>query len=154
MCHNSESEISGTINCISPFVADWVLKLLTIESTHKGVNQRSKDVTQTQQQRAESPTVTLTWHASKYKVRKLRQSYILNACLCFEDVTLVEFRYFHNIQYPQLLAGVACQVRVTVGDSGLCCLFDGFQALINSFVCGFCTSALGLVLFQIVSKYS
>ena len=33
------------------------------ESTHKGVNQHSKDVTQTQQQRPESPTVTLTWHA-------------------------------------------------------------------------------------------
>ena len=32
-------------------------------STHKGVNQRSK---QTQQQRPESPTVTLTWHACKY----------------------------------------------------------------------------------------
>ena len=39
------------------------------ESTHKGVNQRSKDVTQTQQQRPELPTVTLTWHASTYKVQ-------------------------------------------------------------------------------------
>ena len=34
---------------------------------------RSKNVTQTQQQRPESPTVTRTWHASKYKVRKLHQ---------------------------------------------------------------------------------
>ena len=33
------------------------------ESTHKGVNQCSKDVTQTQQQRPEWPTVTFTWHA-------------------------------------------------------------------------------------------
>ena len=33
------------------------------ESTPKGVNQRSKYVTQTQQQRPLSPTVTLTWHA-------------------------------------------------------------------------------------------
>ena len=32
--------------------------------THKGVNQRSKYVAQVQQQR---PTVTLTWHACKYK---------------------------------------------------------------------------------------
>ena len=32
----------------------------------------SKDVTQTQQQRPESPTVILTWHASKYKGHKLR----------------------------------------------------------------------------------
>ena len=31
------------------------------ESTHKGVNWRSKDVTQVQQRRPESPTVTLTW---------------------------------------------------------------------------------------------
>ena len=29
---------------------------------------RSKDVTQTQQQRPEWPTITLTWHASKYKI--------------------------------------------------------------------------------------
>ena len=36
-------------------------------STHMGVNQRSKDVTQAQQQRLESPTVPLTWHACNYK---------------------------------------------------------------------------------------
>ena len=41
------------------------------DSTRKGDNQRWKDVTQTQQQRPESPTVTLTWHACEYKVRKL-----------------------------------------------------------------------------------
>ena len=35
-----------------------------------GVNQRSEDVT-TQQQRPESPTGTLTCHASKYKVHKM-----------------------------------------------------------------------------------
>ena len=38
----------------------------SVDSTHKGVNQRSKYVTQVQQQRPESPTVTLTWHACKY----------------------------------------------------------------------------------------
>ena len=48
-----------------------------VESIRKGVNQRSKDVTQTQQQRPESPAVTLTWHAGKYKVHKLHQRYIL-----------------------------------------------------------------------------
>ena len=37
------------------------------ESTHKGVNELSKDVSQTQQQRPESPTVTLTLHASNCK---------------------------------------------------------------------------------------
>ena len=38
----------------------------------------SSDVSQgKQQQRPESPTVILTWHASKYKVHKLHQRYIL-----------------------------------------------------------------------------
>ena len=36
---------------------------------------------QAQQQRPESPTVILTWHACKYKVHKLHQMYII-----FEDV--------------------------------------------------------------------
>ena len=35
------------------------------ESTHKGVNKRSKVVTQAQQQRHELPTGTLSWHACK-----------------------------------------------------------------------------------------
>ena len=38
------------------------------ESTHTEVNQRSKYVKQVQQQRHESPTVTLFCHACKYKV--------------------------------------------------------------------------------------
>ena len=38
------------------------------ESTNKGVNQRSKHVTQVQQQRPESPTIPLTWHACKGNV--------------------------------------------------------------------------------------
>ena len=41
------------------------------QSTHKGANQRSKDVTQTQEQRLESPTVALTGNSSKHKVHKL-----------------------------------------------------------------------------------
>ena len=40
------------------------------ESTNKGVNQLAKYETQVQQQRPESPTLTLTWHACKYKVHK------------------------------------------------------------------------------------
>jgi len=54
-------------------------------SINKGVHLSSKDVTQVQQQRPGSPTVTLTWHACKYKVRKLHQRnnfYILTADLC------------------------------------------------------------------------
>ena len=47
------------------------------ETTHKGVNQGWTNVTRTQQ-RPESPTVTLTWHASKYKAYKLHQRYTLS----------------------------------------------------------------------------
>ena len=36
--------------------------------THKGVNYCSKYTTQVLQQRHESPAVTLTWYACKYKV--------------------------------------------------------------------------------------
>ena len=44
---------------------------LCTKSTHLGVTERSKDdVTQTQQQRHESRTVILSWHARKYKVHK------------------------------------------------------------------------------------
>ena len=48
------------------------------ESTHKGVKWRWIYVTQVQQQRPETPTVTLTWHGCRYKVHKLYQRYILN----------------------------------------------------------------------------
>ena len=41
-------------------------------STNKGVNWCAKDITQTQQQKPESPTITLTWHASNYKVQYIR----------------------------------------------------------------------------------
>ena len=46
-------------------------------STNKGANLRSKYLTQVQQQKPESPTVTLTWHACKYKAHELHQRYIL-----------------------------------------------------------------------------
>ena len=46
-------------------------------SANMGVNLRAKSVTQVHQQRPELPTVTLTWHACKYKVHKLHQWYIL-----------------------------------------------------------------------------
>ena len=44
-----------------------------INTLHKGVNQCLKNVTQAQQQKPELPSVTLTWHASKYKVHQLHQ---------------------------------------------------------------------------------
>ena len=53
------------------------------ESTKNIVNQRSKYVTQVQQQRPELPTVTPTWRASKCKVHKLRQRYSLTFILVF-----------------------------------------------------------------------
>ena len=43
----------------------------------QGVNLHSKDITQVQQQRPESLTVSLTCHACKYKVHKLHHRYIL-----------------------------------------------------------------------------
>ena len=46
----------------------------TIHQT-TGVNQRSEDVIRTKQ-RSQPPTVTLTWHASKYKVHKTQQLYL------------------------------------------------------------------------------
>ena len=60
------------------------------ESKLKGVNQRSNDVTEVQQQTPESPTVTLNWHACTcvYKVHKLHQRYSLkcNIVRWCEDV--------------------------------------------------------------------
>ena len=49
--------------------------------------------------RPKSPVVILTWHASKYKVCKLRKRYILPCTLRMyvtlytEDAPLVEFTY-------------------------------------------------------------
>ena len=40
-----------------------------------------KYVTQVQQQRPESLTLTLSWHACEYKVQKLHQRYIHRICL-------------------------------------------------------------------------
>ena len=66
-----------------------------VKSTHKGVNQHSKYVTQGQQ-KPESPTLTLTWNTCKYNVCKLPQRYVLNledvpcTVLNYEDVTYFE----------------------------------------------------------------
>ena len=53
-----------------------------------------------------------------------------------EDVPLVEFMYLEFTCMPSESYLHACQVRVTVGDSGLCCCTCYvFRALINSLVC-------------------
>ena len=49
-------------------------KISAIKSMNKAADLHSKDVTQTQQ-RPELPTVTCTWHASKYKVHELHWRY-------------------------------------------------------------------------------
>ena len=89
------------------------------ESAQKGVNWRSKYVTQAQHQRPESPTATLTWHACKCKVHTLHQRYILSS----------------GGDY------VPCNIRMP-GESYRRCLrslllllYDVFRTLINSLVC-------------------
>ena len=78
------------------------------QSTPRGVNQRSKDVTQTQRQRPESHMVTLIWHASKYKVHKLHQRYILKSnthgmyiIYVFSLVSMIAMP-FCQLQRPQI----------------------------------------------------
>ena len=63
----------------------------------------SKDVTQTQQQRPETPKVTLTWHASRYKVHKLHQStrYINSTRVC---TLRVDTRYMNSTRVCTLRA--------------------------------------------------
>ena len=75
--------------------------------THDGVNQRSKYVTQVQQQRPES--VIRTWHECKYKVHKLHQKYTLY---------ILKMYLWWSLGTSYLYA---CQVRITVGDSGVSC---------------------------------
>ena len=49
-----------------------------VQNQHRReLNLHSIYITQIQQRRPELPTVTLTWHACKYKVHKLHQRYIL-----------------------------------------------------------------------------
>ena len=77
-------------------------------------NHRSKDGTQTQQQRPKSPTVTVTWHASKCNVQKLHHRCIL-WYVCWSFCILYLF---------------ACQLRVTVSDPSFCC-----YVCVTSFEC-------------------
>ena len=60
------------------------------------------------------------------------------------------WRYSNGKLGHLVVSSAACVVRVIFGDSGLFLyLCYVFRALINSPVCWFCTSALGLVLIQI-----
>ena len=94
---NKNNKNKKAWNCIKT-KQNWAQRA-SAESTNKGVNQCSKHITWTQQQRPASPTVALTWHTSK---------------LITQDVPLVESMYF--------IYSHACQVRVTVGKLYLCIL--------------------------------
>ena len=84
--------------------------------------------------RPDLPTVTLTLHASKYKVNEPPENVHLRCSLC----TLYLLTY---------------QVRIAVHDLGLCCcLSDVFWVLLKSLVCRFCTGTPGLVLFWTARK--
>ena len=56
------------------------------ESTHKGVKQR-RMTSHKHNNKSESPTITLTWHACKYKVHKLHERYILFILFIFIFLT-------------------------------------------------------------------
>ena len=61
------------------------------QPTNKGANKLSKGVTKTQQQRpTESPEITLTWHANKYKVHKLRatRATASDIFVCFNNILI------------------------------------------------------------------
>ena len=79
---------------------------------------------QVQQQSSEWPTVTLTWHACKYKVHKLHHRYIL------WDVPLVEFMYFVFTRMP----GESYRRPLRALLLYLCYVF---RELFNSLLCWF-----------------
>ena len=109
----------------------------------KGVNWHSINVTRTQQEWRESPTVTLTWQASKYKVQKFHKRYIEKNSYLEANKYKVHKRHRKyilktlNAVYinstrgdPYLRMYFWCrsctlclptyQMRVAVGDSGFC----------------------------------
>ena len=96
-------------------VSKYITSQTFLGSTNMGVNYHSEYVTQEQQQRPQSPTVTLTWHACKYKVHKP------------EDVPLVEFMYLVFTCMP----GESYRRRLRSLLLYLCYVF---WALINSLV--------------------
>ena len=106
---------------------------LTWHTQHKGVNQRSKVITQTQQQRLErvSPGIQVN---TKY----------INST---KSTSRTEFMHL-------VFTGMPGESYCRQLRSFLLCLYDIFWALINSLVCWFCMSALGLILLQILTWHS
>ena len=73
--------------------------IVNAESTHKGINQSSKCVTQAQQQRPESPTVALTWHASKYNSTSSLSFFLLFFFFSFFFVLFFFFFFFFSLLF-------------------------------------------------------
>ena len=125
------------------------------------------------------PTTTTTTTTTTHKnVVKINTQGSLRMYLCWVYVPCIYTHARWELLWMYLWCSLctlylhACQVRVTVnvplmefmylvftrmpGESYcrrlrslLLCLCDVFRTLINSLICWFCTSALGLVLFQI-----
>ena len=91
------------------------------EKQHTRGYQRSKDVTQTQQQRPESPTVTLCWHARKYKVQ---QSTNVLFCVCSHlgDIRQNKVHKLHQRYIPKWMYKCNGQVQQSVNQ---CFLSNG-----------------------------
>ena len=134
-------------------VLTWPHAAVSRGTSHVTINTQGNYLTleiryTTQQQRPESPTITLTYGMrvnTRYINSTRGTSSIWLNLLNFQlvDIPLVELIHLVLHEY---------QVRVTVGDSDMSLLLYlcyVFGALINSLVRWFCTSALGLVLFQI-----
>ena len=89
------------------------VKSFQLESTNKGGDYHSEDVTQTQQQRPEFLMVTLTWHASKYKVHKPHQRYIPSAWHC-EKQPITGAPYVEACTSPVIHAGFVCLLLLSL----------------------------------------
>ena len=93
-------------------------------------------MTQTQQQRPESPTVTPTWHASKDKAHKVHQKYIEEAMPLAGSVLIMvclyaEIQIFLNNLWSSVVPGmesvdpyhvsvpVFSSVSASVGDGNI-----------------------------------
>ena len=123
-----------------------------VQNQHKGVNWRFKDVSQTPQQRPKSHMITVTWHSSKYKVHKLHQGYTPQTDALPPPSLSVTLRRRHRC--AQAYDRTNIYLFETWHRSLSLCLCDVFLAPISSLVCWFCTSALGLIQFQIVPIHS
>ena len=93
-------------------------------------------MTQVQQQRPQSPTVTLTWHVCKYKVHKLHQRYSRVLWISITaHVWLDVIQYFRKASVPSNMESLTCArlkctlthswMAVTVAAPWGCLFIDG-----------------------------